>query len=260
MPIRFSKRLSLGKGFHINLSKSGIGFSQKIGNITLGSRRNTINIPGTGVSLYQNVKISGKSRSQSNLAIGLPGISDPTLLPNGIAALRAGNRDEARQLLQQAAQQEPDNESAWKWLCNAVDTDQERIPYLQEILRINPKNEKAAQYYKKITGAEYKAPVEPISNLHKFLIGILSIVIICILCSFIFLFSPDNNIVSTPTPETSTYATQPVPARQVPIIPPVNSGHPAGTSGRCNDGTYSKAAHRQGACSRHNGLAEWWGP
>lgn len=41
--------------------------------------------------------------------------------------------------------------------------------------------------------------------------------------------------------------------------PATDNGHPAGTSGRCNDGNYTSAAHRQGACSHHGGIAEWWG-
>jgi hypothetical protein len=39
----------------------------------------------------------------------------------------------------------------------------------------------------------------------------------------------------------------------------VGGEHPANTSGRCVDGSYTSAAHRQGACSHHGGIAEWWG-
>jgi hypothetical protein len=27
---------------------------------------------------------------------------------------------------------------------------------------------------------------------------------------------------------------------------------------RCNDGTYSSSSHRQGTCSHHGGVAEWY--
>jgi len=40
---------------------------------------------------------------------------------------------------------------------------------------------------------------------------------------------------------------------------PIGSGYPAGTTGKCVDGTYSSAAHKQGACAKHDGVASWWG-
>jgi hypothetical protein len=36
-------------------------------------------------------------------------------------------------------------------------------------------------------------------------------------------------------------------------------GAPAGSAGQCNDGTYSSAATRKGACSAHQGVQTWWG-
>jgi len=36
------------------------------------------------------------------------------------------------------------------------------------------------------------------------------------------------------------------------------AGAPAGTNGVCNDGTYSSAAHKQGACSKHQGVKQWY--
>lgn len=37
-------------------------------------------------------------------------------------------------------------------------------------------------------------------------------------------------------------------------------GHPVGTNGLCGDGTYTSAQHKQGACSYHGGVQQWWGP
>ncbi len=34
---------------------------------------------------------------------------------------------------------------------------------------------------------------------------------------------------------------------------------PAGSTGKCKDGTYSQAQQRSGACSQHGGIAEWFG-
>jgi hypothetical protein len=42
--------------------------------------------------------------------------------------------------------------------------------------------------------------------------------------------------------------------------PPANTGHPAGTSGQCRDGTYTESQNKRGACSHHDGISEWWGP
>ncbi len=46
----------------------------------------------------------------------------------------------------------------------------------------------------------------------------------------------------------------------IPPTAPPASDHPLGTSGLCNDGTYTSAQHKQGACSHHNGVSQWWGP
>jgi len=52
MGLRFQKRVRLGKTTYINLSKTGISFSQKIGQvITVNSRGYlTFSIPKTGLS------------------------------------------------------------------------------------------------------------------------------------------------------------------------------------------------------------------
>jgi hypothetical protein len=41
---------------------------------------------------------------------------------------------------------------------------------------------------------------------------------------------------------------------------PPAPGAPAGSTGQCQDGTYSSAATRKGACSAHQGVQIWWGP
>ena len=63
----------------------------------------------------------------------------------GIAALKRGDKVRARQLLIEAAKQNPDNVQAWLWLSGAVETDRERVHCLQQVLRLNPDNQAAAK-------------------------------------------------------------------------------------------------------------------
>ncbi|MFQ3535926.1 MAG: tetratricopeptide repeat protein [Aggregatilineales bacterium] len=65
------------------------------------------------------------------------------LLQQGIAAAKAGQRDEARRLLQEAIRRDVANETAWLWLSGVANTDEERIFCLMKILEINPGNQNA---------------------------------------------------------------------------------------------------------------------
>ncbi len=62
------------------------------------------------------------------------------LLASAIAAAKAGNKAEARQLLAQVLRNDPQNEPAWLWLSGVVGTDDERIDCLERVLAINPGN------------------------------------------------------------------------------------------------------------------------
>ena len=62
------------------------------------------------------------------------------LLQEGIAALKAGHKTVARNLLTQVVQQDDRNEMAWLWLSGAVDTDEDRRACLENVLAINPNN------------------------------------------------------------------------------------------------------------------------
>ena len=65
------------------------------------------------------------------------------LRQRGITAAKAGQKDEARRLLQQAIRLEPDSEAAWLWLASVARDAQERLFCLQKILEINPFNDTA---------------------------------------------------------------------------------------------------------------------
>lgn len=63
MPFRFFRSVRLGKGLHLNFSRSGLGLSQKIGPLTLGTRRTTLNLPGTGASFYVINSVASRTSS-----------------------------------------------------------------------------------------------------------------------------------------------------------------------------------------------------
>lgn len=63
----------------------------------------------------------------------------------GLAAAKAGRRDEARQLLLQAVQQNEQSEMAWLGLSTLVDDEDEQQICLENVLTLNPHNEIAQQ-------------------------------------------------------------------------------------------------------------------
>lgn len=65
------------------------------------------------------------------------------LTQRGIAALKAGDRATAQQILQAAVKQTPDDVVAWLWLSGAVESDRERVTILRHILSIDPGNQAA---------------------------------------------------------------------------------------------------------------------
>lgn len=64
-------------------------------------------------------------------------------LQQGVALAKAGQRDQAFAVLQQAVRLDPRNETIWLWLSSVARNDQERVFCLRQILAINPQNELA---------------------------------------------------------------------------------------------------------------------
>ena len=63
------------------------------------------------------------------------------LTEQGIAALKEGRREEARQLLMDAVMQNPRDAAAWLWLAGMLDDDSEqRADCLRCVLEIEPDN------------------------------------------------------------------------------------------------------------------------
>jgi len=65
-----------------------------------------------------------------------------SLLNQGIAAAKEGREEEARDLLAQVLDLDPENERAWLWMSGVV-SDAEKVVCLQNVLEINPSNELA---------------------------------------------------------------------------------------------------------------------
>ncbi|MFN8375670.1 MAG: tetratricopeptide repeat protein [Anaerolineae bacterium] len=63
------------------------------------------------------------------------------LRQQGIAAAKAGQKDQARDLLRQSLRLDPQNEAAWTWLMTVAKDARERAVYLQKLLEINPYSE-----------------------------------------------------------------------------------------------------------------------
>lgn len=70
-------------------------------------------------------------------------MSADDLLRKGIEAAKASNKAEARRLLGQVVQTNPENEMAWLWLGGVVETIEQQIFCLEKVLAINPDNQMA---------------------------------------------------------------------------------------------------------------------
>ena len=66
-----------------------------------------------------------------------------TTLRQAVAAAEAGRKAEARHLLETVLHADERNEQAWLWMSGVVDSDEERIICLENVLTINPKNQAA---------------------------------------------------------------------------------------------------------------------
>ncbi len=67
------------------------------------------------------------------------------LVREGVAALKAGRKEEALTLLRRATELDERNEEAWLWLSAAVDSLENQQICLENVLAINPSNTRALQ-------------------------------------------------------------------------------------------------------------------
>lgn len=67
------------------------------------------------------------------------------LTQDGIAALKAGDKERAQKLLVAALEENSDDLQAWLWLSGAVESDADRLECLEQVLRIDPAHALAAK-------------------------------------------------------------------------------------------------------------------
>lgn len=72
------------------------------------------------------------------------------VLQKAIQAARAGHNEEARNLLIQIVEDDPQNEMAWIWLSGLVDSLEDRIIACENVLTINPANQKVRRYLQEL--------------------------------------------------------------------------------------------------------------
>lgn len=66
-----------------------------------------------------------------------------SLLKEGIAAARAGDKPLTRRLLREVTELQPRNEVAWLWLAGVAESPPDALECLERVLEINPANERA---------------------------------------------------------------------------------------------------------------------
>ncbi len=102
------------------------------------------------------------------------------LLQRGINDARLKNKEEARAALREAVRIDPQSEKGWFWLASVAESDDERLVALQNVVLINPDNQRAFQILEKLEQvrsqkekqkAAAKAAEAPASNDLASLIG-----------------------------------------------------------------------------------------
>ncbi len=64
-------------------------------------------------------------------------------LQQAIHLIQSGDRQAGRQQLAALLAEDPKNETAWLWLAGAVDTDEQRLYCVKQVLKLNPSNQAA---------------------------------------------------------------------------------------------------------------------
>lgn len=89
------------------------------------------------------------------------------LLHDGIKAAQSGNRAEARQLLLRVTELDAQNESAWLWLASISEYPEELLIFLNNVLDVNPNNQRALEWMKATKSLLAKTFVQRGVDAHK---------------------------------------------------------------------------------------------
>lgn len=249
MPWRFRRTLKILPGFRLNVNKRGLStsFGFRGFHITLGKQgiRRTVGLPGTGLSYTSTI---GKSqhvaaRAQDPVKTRpLPANPPPppaALPESAIGDASWGSADLRRLALIGGGVVLTFGaiavcvSSAWSIL-------NPPLPPTFDVRAINTSAALTAWAPITQTAAVRLAPIVPIMSSPTPL--------------------PSPTLLVLPTLPLMPVPTSTTAFRTYPTLPPPTSGHPPGSSGLCNDGTYTYAQHSQGACSHHGGIKRWWGP
>lgn len=84
------------------------------------------------------------------------------MINEAIQSLRAGKKADARKLLEKAIELNEYSEEAWLWLSAVVDTDEDKRVCLENVLIVNPNNERAKKGLQSLSGST--PAVEPVQD------------------------------------------------------------------------------------------------
>ncbi len=85
------------------------------------------------------------------------------MVREGVNAFKSGRKDEAHALLLKATELDPYNEQAWLWLSGLMEGVADQRTCLENVLAINPNNERAKQGLAYLTGQTSYGNVSPFS-------------------------------------------------------------------------------------------------
>ena len=78
-----------------------------------------------------------------------------------IQKIKEKDYDDGRKLLKEYIEENPDNENAWLWMSQVMQTDQERYDCLTQVLRINPNNNYAQSGVVLLDTRGFKLAIKP---------------------------------------------------------------------------------------------------